>query len=80
MIRSLFRSHDGSLARDLTPDQRRDALADKGGLLWLDIVTHGEDIAQVRKRLEDLFGFHPLALDDALGEDHVPRVDDCRAT
>jgi magnesium transporter len=76
MIRSLFRSRDGSLAHDLPPAQLGDALADKGGLLWLDIVTPGEDLAQVQKLLGDLFGFHPLALDDALHEDHVPRVDD----
>jgi magnesium transporter len=76
MIRSLFRSHDGSLAHDLDPRQLKDALADKGGVLWLDIVTAGEDVGHLQKLLGDLFGFHPLAVDDALHEDHLPRVDD----
>jgi magnesium transporter len=76
MICSLFRSHDGNLTHDLTPQQLRDALADRGGLLWLDVVTAGEDADRLAGLLGDLFAFHPLALDDALREAHVPRVDD----
>jgi magnesium transporter len=76
MIRSRYRSHDGNLARDLTPAQLKEALADKGGVLWLDIATPGEDIGHLQTLLQDLFGFHPLAVDDALRESHVPRVDD----
>jgi magnesium transporter len=78
MIRSVYRSHDGSITRDLSPPQLHDALADKAGTLWLDVVTTGEDLDGVDKLLRDLFAFHPLALDDALREAHVPRVDDWR--
>jgi magnesium transporter len=76
MIRSLFRSSDGRLAHDLAPQELRDALADKGGTLWLDVDTAGEAPDRFAGLLGDLFGFHPLAVDDALRESHVPRVDD----
>ena len=76
MIRSLFRSHDGKLSQDLTPEQMREALKDEGGTLWLDVTLAGEDPARIAGLLRDLFGFHPLALDDALRQTHVPRVDD----
>jgi magnesium transporter len=76
MIRSLFRSQDGTISRDLSPEQLHTALADKTGTLRLDVVTAGEDPDRLEKLLCDLFAFHPLALDDALREVHVPRLDD----
>src|SRR5262245_53753431 len=76
MIRSLFRSHDGKLSADLSVEQLRNALADKAGLLWLDVVPDGEDRARSTSLFCDLFGFHPLAVEDAFHESHVPRVDD----
>jgi magnesium transporter len=76
MIRSLFRSHDGTLHRDLPPDQLQGALADEGGTLWLDVVPDGADTGKVADLFRGPFGFHPLAVDDALNEAHVPRVDD----
>jgi magnesium transporter len=76
MIRSLFRSPDGTLSHDLTPDQLRQALARPGGTLWLDLDSSPEAQQQLAALLGGLFGFHPLALDDAFRESHVPRVDD----
>jgi magnesium transporter len=76
MIRSLFRAHDGALSHDLTPEQLRQALADKAGTLWLDVFPAAEELDRVAGLFRDLFGFHPLALDDALRQTHVPRIDD----
>jgi magnesium transporter len=76
MIHSLFRSHDGTLAHDLSTEQLRQALAQPGGTLWLDLVSSPETRQQLAGLLGELFGFHPLALDDAFQEAHVPRVDD----
>src|SRR5262249_36406547 len=76
MIRSLFRSHDGNVTRDLSRDQLHAALADQGGTLWLDVVPADNDHEETVRLFRDLFAFHPLALDDALHESHVPRVDD----
>jgi magnesium transporter len=42
--------------------------------VWVDL--NGENPNGYRPFLTDLFGFHPLAIDDALVESHVPKVDD----
>jgi magnesium transporter len=43
------------------------------GLLWVDFIS--EPPESCLPILQD-FGFHPLAIDDALQETHVPRLDD----
>ena len=44
--------------------------------VWVDIKPeNGEDHGSEKLLLEQ-FGFHPLAVDDALRETHVPKVDD----
>ena len=56
----------------------RVALRDEGGLLWVDF---GEEPAEsVEPHLRDIFEFHPLAIDDALRETHVPKIDNWRNT
>jgi magnesium transporter len=74
MIRSLYRTPDGKLRTDLQPDEFAVALTDSRGLLWVDFSgTPPEEDAPI---LLNIFGFHPLAVDDALQESHVPKVDD----
>jgi magnesium transporter len=74
MIRSLYRTQDRNIRTDLKPDEFAAALQDANGLLWVDFVgTPPEGDAPI---LLDTFGFHPLAVDDALQESHVPKVDD----
>jgi magnesium transporter len=55
-------------------DRLPQALRDKKGLLWLDFS--GEADATCEPILRQVFGFHPLAVDDALQETHTPKVDD----
>jgi magnesium transporter len=76
MIRSLYRSSNGELSEGLEPDQLREALRDPGGTVWLDIVHLPAKKEQIGILLREVFPFHPLALDDALQETHVPRIDD----
>lgn len=73
MIRSVFRNHAGEIRRDLPDDAIIAALQDPEGLLWMDLQQ--EDVDRFRPLLLDTFGFHPLAVDDALEERHVPKVD-----
>jgi magnesium transporter len=74
MIRSLYRTHDGRICTDLAPEKFTAALQDVKGLLWVDFSdTPPEEDAPI---LLGTFGFHPLAVDDALRESHVPKVDD----
>jgi len=74
MIHSLYRTQDDKLRTELKPDEFATALQDANGLLWVDFCqTPPEEDAPI---LLQTFGFHPLAVDDALQESHVPKVDD----
>jgi magnesium transporter len=44
------------------------------GLLWVDLAAEAN--LEHETMLLDTFKFHPLAIDDALRETHVPKVDD----
>ena len=74
MIRVLYRSYEGILHTDFKEFQLADAILEREGLLWLDMVNEPKDACI--HILRDVFGFHPLAIDDALEESHVPKVDD----
>jgi magnesium transporter len=76
MIRSLYRSSAGKLAELDSPDQIREAVQDKTGTLWVDIAHVPGTREQLGIQIRDLFPFHGLAVDDALSETHVPRLDD----
>jgi magnesium transporter len=74
MIRALYRTQDGYIRTDLRPDEFAAALRDAQGLLWVDISCEAAETCE--PILREIFGFHPLAVDDALEEKHVPKVDD----
>jgi magnesium transporter len=74
MIRSLYRNREGHITTDLLPQDFGHALQDSAGLLWVDLVAEPNEVC--KPILQGTFGFHPLAVDDALEEIHVPKVDD----
>jgi magnesium transporter len=74
MIRALYRAPSGGLPTDATPIRFQALLDDANGLLWVDF--QGEPNETSEPILRDTFHFHPLAIDDALQESHIPRVDD----
>lgn len=74
MIRSVHYAADGQVRTDLAPSELAAALGQPAGLLWLDLA--GEPAGVCGPILRETFGFHPLAVDDALEESHVPKVDD----
>jgi magnesium transporter len=74
MRRILYRRGDGSIDASLGADDIPAALADPAGLLWVDFIDETDE--SCRRVLADVFGFHPLAIDDALQESHVPKLDD----
>lgn len=71
-------ARDGDGRVDLEADLSRvEALiADPSTVFWLDIDDPGPDHGAALALLRDTFRFHPLAVDDALNECHVPKVDD----
>jgi len=74
MIRSLYYTQDGHIHTDLAVEDFQSALQDAHSLLWVDF--QGNPPEEDEPILRNIFGFHPLAIDDALQESHVPKLDD----
>lgn len=73
MIRTMYRSGKGGFTIDVPVSHWRVALRDAEGLLWVDIGD--EPVDKLDPLLREVFNFHPLAIDDALRETHVPKID-----
>lgn len=74
MIRSMYFSPENKLQTDVPVSTFSQNLAAQGGLLWVDFQDSPP--REDEPILLNVFGFHPLAVDDALQESHVPKVDD----
>jgi magnesium transporter len=73
MIRSVFFSQ-GKIRSDLDLEDLPEILQSTRGVLWVDFEeTPSETDEPI---LRNIFGFHPLAVDDALQETHIPKLDD----
>lgn len=73
MIRSLYYLQGEPIQTDIPPEEFPTLVQNRQGLLWVDFVSEPpETCLPILKS----FGFHPLAIDDALQETHVPRLDD----
>ena len=74
MIRSFFYSLDSGLRTDLPLDELPEIVQSGEGLLWVDFENTPPESDEPIMR--QAFGFHPLAIDDALQETHIPKLDD----
>ena len=74
MIRTLYFTGAGEVRNDIPQETLTTALQDEKGLVWIDLQKEPAEVCT--PILRDIFGFHPLAIDDALEESHVPKVDD----
>src|SRR5262245_39701494 len=74
MIHILCRTAQGSAMTELAPARLVEDLQVKQNLIWVDL--DGEDTATYQPLLLNTFGFHPLAVEDALVETHLPKIDD----
>jgi magnesium transporter len=74
MYTILHRNSGGGIEKGLAISDIKAALADPGGLLWVDMCEPTEE--EWKKVLVDTFNFHPLAVDDAIHEVNHPKVDD----
>ncbi len=74
MIRVMRRTGSARTALSLTLSELPEALKDRGSVTWVDFAA--EPDASAQEVLAGTFGFHPLAIDDAIRESHVPKVDD----
>jgi len=73
MIRSLYYVPGESIRKDIPPKEFPQLIQNQQGLLWVDFVSEPPETCL--PILQD-FQFHPLAIDDALQETHVPKLDD----
>ena len=74
MIRAMFYDPE---TQHLTSIKTQDLplfLQRGSGCLWLDIQQEPQEI--VERILRDVFDFHPLAIEDAVQQIHVPKIDD----
>jgi magnesium transporter len=71
-VRTLIVAEDGKVAGDVPPEAIRETLARPGAVLWLDIEDLSSDDARL---LREVFGFHPLAVEDAIRGHERPKVE-----
>jgi magnesium transporter len=74
MIRTLYRHRSGTVVQDLPKEQLASAISDGQARLWIDMLDPTDEESNWVFR--QLFHFHPLAVDDAIKESHVPKLDD----
>jgi magnesium transporter len=74
MIRILHYTKSKGYHADVTVDELAAVLQKQEGFVWVDMV--GEPSTASEVILRDTFTFHPLAVDDALNEIHLPKLDD----
>lgn len=75
MLRAFIKYADDRVSRDTSPEALAAALRDKGATFWLDMVKPtDEDYAL----LDEVFGFHPLAIEDTLNYAQRPKIESYR--
>ena len=69
----VVRRPSGVLSEGLEAQEIAEALGDEGTVGWLDLEEPGHDDLQM---LEKLFGFHPLAIEDAENPETRPKIEE----
>ena len=73
MIRSLFFEPGKDIRKNLPPQEFPKLIQNSRGFLWVDFVAEPPEVCLP---ILEGFGFHHLAIDDALQETHIPKLDD----
>ncbi|MDO8755283.1 MAG: magnesium/cobalt transporter CorA [Anaerolineales bacterium] len=73
MIRTIFYTPGKPVRTEIPPVEFPRLLRDKRGMLWVDFMSEPSETALP---ILQSFGFHHLAIDDALQETHAPKIDD----
>lgn len=74
MIRSFVFSDGKLVGQDLEREALRLVRADKGLLLWVDLDSPTDE--ETKFVLENVFQFHPLAIEDCVQPNSLPKVED----
>ncbi len=74
MIRMICRHADGRIEVNTPLDELPRLLSNRDNQIWVDFMgASNEGFEQI---LREVFHFHPLAIEDALQDTHVPKLDD----
>ncbi len=73
MLTSFYYKKGADLEVDISRQRMFSAVADKGGLLWVDLEDPNEFESEA---LVEIFNFHPLAVEDCVTDRSQPKVDD----
>jgi magnesium transporter len=72
MLTAFIKFGDGTISTDATPSSLTKALRDPKAVFWVDIdKPEDEDYAI----LDDVFGFHPLAIEDSINRAQRPKIE-----
>src|SRR5829696_6502823 len=72
MLTVFIKYQDGRIVRDTDPQSLMSALRDPTAVFWVDIdKPEDEDYAM----LDDVFGFHPLAIEDSINRAQRPKIE-----
>jgi magnesium transporter len=74
MIRSFIFSDGKLVGQDLELEALRLVRSDKGLLLWVDMDNPTPE--EIKNILEGVFQFHPLAIEDCVAPNSLPKVED----
>jgi magnesium transporter len=74
MLRAQYFQPGSAPDLTLTQEHYAAALQDPNGLLWVDFQGESAEASEVV--LRGVFKFHPLAIEDAIYQTHVPKVDE----
>ena len=74
MIRSFIFSDGKLVGQDLELEALRLVRSDKGLLMWVDLDNPTPD--EIKSILEGVFQFHPLAIEDCVAPNSLPKVED----
>ncbi len=76
-VRILYRDGGGAIHLDWSREDLEAALQNADGTVWVDVEDPVDGPTELAEKiLRDVFHFHPLAIEDALKETHVPKIDD----
>ncbi len=73
MLRTLYRHRSSTILLNLPNDQLA-AAKESQARLWIDLVAPTAEESHLI--LEQIYNFHPLAVEDAVKDIHVPKLDD----
>jgi magnesium transporter len=74
MIRAFYFEKDRGVQAEVKPEDFAVLAQNPQGLLWVDFEAEPPEVCE--PILRETFQFHPLAIDDALQESHLPKLDD----